>query len=158
MKKQQGGFTMIELIMVIVILGILAAFALPRFADFGTDAQVATMKGALGSVKSASGIAHAQALLKAPADSKIKLEGIEITMIGTYPTATKTGIGAAAQLSEQDFSITDATGTSGAGTFEVAAKGKAACKFTYTIAAAGTDGVQAAPTYNAEGLTVANCK
>ena len=45
MKKQQSGFTMIELIMVIVNRGSLAAFALPRFADFGTDARAAAIQG-----------------------------------------------------------------------------------------------------------------
>lgn len=48
MKRQQSGFTLIELIMVIVVLGILAAFALPRFANFGDEARYSTINGALG--------------------------------------------------------------------------------------------------------------
>lgn len=52
MKKQQSGFTLIELVMVIVILGILAASFAPKFVDLGTDATVAAKNGALGAVKS----------------------------------------------------------------------------------------------------------
>ena len=60
-QVKQQGFTMIELIMVIVILGVLSAFALPRFADLGGDARKAALQGAAGSIRSAMGIARAAA-------------------------------------------------------------------------------------------------
>jgi MSHA pilin protein MshA len=146
MKNQQSGFTLIELIMVIVILGILAAFALPKFADLSGDARLSAMQGALGAVKSASAISHSYALAKNSAGT-ITLEGANITMVNKYPAPTALGIVVAAQLSSNDYTL-----TAGTDTIDVEANGKAACKFTYKLATADL-----APVITSTALTATNC-
>ncbi|MES2663297.1 MAG: type II secretion system protein [Pseudomonadota bacterium] len=85
-----NGFTMIELIMVIVILGILSAFALPRFANLTNDARRAAMEGIMASVKSTIGISHSMYLVRSSNDAlnqNIDLEGITYTLVEGYPSA-----------------------------------------------------------------------
>ncbi|MGV8992246.1 MAG: type II secretion system protein [Thiobacillus sp.] len=64
MKTKQHGFTMIELIVVIVILGVLSAVALPRFTNVQRDARIAKLNAARGAVLAASAMIHGASLVR----------------------------------------------------------------------------------------------
>lgn len=106
--KQQSGFTLIELIVVIVILGILAATALPKFANLAADARYASLNGAKGSLASAAAMAHGKYLVANIPPLTVTYEGATITFstafASGYPKADA-GLATAAGLTIADYTI-----------------------------------------------------
>jgi MSHA pilin protein MshA len=131
----QAGFTLIELIMVIVILGVLSAFALPRFANLGDEARTASINALAGAIKSAANIAHAQQLADgASGATGVTLEGSAITMVAGYPTANAAGIGAAAQIVAPGDYTSSGGGTAAGDTivYTIAGTTAGSCQVSYT--------------------------
>ena len=84
--SQERGFTLIELVVVITILGILAAFAVPRFIALDTQARVATVNGLAGAVKSAASLARGLAMANNVGSAgTVTMEGQPITLLNYYP-------------------------------------------------------------------------
>lgn len=148
--KRQGGFTLIELVVVIVILGILAVTAAPKFLNLQSDARASSLQGLKGAMSGASGIVYGKAAIdgKETSTTTVAIDGIN-TVYG-YPEATADGIGAAVVGLTDDWS-SDTSGASPttllvgfkADTETAAAIVATGCYVTYTEATTVSSGVSA---------------
>jgi len=87
-NRLQGGFTLIELVVVIVILGILAAFAVPRFMGMEGEARAATVKSFGGTLRAAASMARGKCQAQGcGATGVVSFEGQSVTMAFGYPNA-----------------------------------------------------------------------
>ena len=91
MRRNNGGFTLIELIVVIVILGILAVTAAPKFVDLQSDARLATLNGMKAAINSAVSLTYGKSLVKGveknATGSKVSINGEEVDVCYGYPCA-----------------------------------------------------------------------
>jgi len=149
--KAQKGFTLIELVVVIVVLGVLGAIALPKFVDMGGDARASVMKGVAGAMASANSNIYAKAqsvgtLGTTATPATLSIAGQSVSVANGF-AADATELAKVMDMQPaSDFTVA-------AGSIKHAkATTPANCLVTYTAATA-----TAPPAYDASGVTSANC-
>jgi MSHA pilin protein MshA len=150
-RPRASGFTLIELVVVITIIAVLAAVALPRLIDAQKDARVAKANAIYGSIRSAVAMAKSRCELDLAGNlagphvcsatgGYANMEGVAVTMINRYPSASAQGVQAAAAINPAaDGLVVLNPGGQGAATMVfsvIGAPTPEACKISYTASAA----------------------
>jgi MSHA pilin protein MshA len=141
MGRNVRGFTLIELVVVITILGILAAFAVPRFIALQAEARAASVESLHGALRSAASLTHGMWLIRGGTD--VAMEGATIDMVHGYPTYDDIVL---TLVDSSGFNYEPLTGEFS----KVGAATAATCSVTYTPPAA----LGAAPIFF---IDVSNC-
>ncbi len=114
--QKQKGFTLIELVIVIVILGILAATAAPKFLNLQADAKESTLQAVKASVETAMSVVYAKSLIngsEASATGTVTIDsaGTTVNTVYGYPKAANADLSNLLELNSADFLYVDITGT-----------------------------------------------
>lgn len=152
--QKSKGFTLVELVIVIVILGILAVTAAPKFLNLSSDAKISTVNGVKGALQSANAIIYSKAVLagkhKEPSASVV-VDSATIALVNGYVAATAAevqkvleieggftvaqGTAVTYEMGADDVAVTTADVIIYTGAAPVAAS---ACMLVYTAAASAT--------------------
>jgi MSHA pilin protein MshA len=105
--KRSAGFTLIELVIVIIILGILAVTAAPKFLNLQGDARESTLKGMKAAMESASSLVYSKAVIQGTEGANTGTTKINastsVTTVYGYPQATSTELEKVVELSSNDW-------------------------------------------------------
>ncbi|WP_428448438.1 type II secretion system protein [Photobacterium nomapromontoriensis] len=131
--KRQGGFTLIELVVVIVILGILAVTAAPRFLNLQDDARASALQGLKGAIEGAAGITFGKAAVQGKESVASGQTVAGIPVVYGYPAATSAALNLVVNGLQNDWQFVSEGGNNVVYTYK-GNKTTSNCTVTYTQA------------------------